>query len=84
MAKDTNGHDVHARVMVLEKEVKNMKADITAIELSHTKIVDKIDDIKDRIGNRLPLWATIYITLLTSGIVGLGIYAISVKVKSGS
>ena len=78
---------VPERLAVIETEITNIKETLDDIKSNHLhSIYKKFDDIwrkfncfEKKLTNRLPLWATLFITLLTSLVVGLVIYGVMRK-----
>ena len=78
---------VPERLAVIETEVTNIKETLDDIKNNHlNSIYKKFDDIwnkfscfEKKLTNRLPLWATLLITLLSSLVVGLVVYGVMRK-----
>ena len=79
-----NEKTVPERLAVIETEVTNIKDTLDDIKNNHlNSIYKKFDDIwnkfscfEKKLTNRLPLWATLLITLLSSLVVGLIVYGV--------
>ena len=75
---------VPERLAVIETEVTNIKDTLDDIKNNHlNSIYKKFDDIwnkfscfEKKLTNRLPLWATLLITLLSSLVAGLIVYGV--------
>jgi uncharacterized protein YicC (UPF0701 family) len=75
------------RLAIIETEVTNIKETLDDIKNNHlNSIYTKFDDIwkkfncfEKKLTNRLPLWATLFITLLSSLVVGLVVYGVMRK-----
>ena len=82
-----NEKTVPERLAVIETEVTNIKDTLDDIKNNHlNSIYEKFDDIwkkfncfEKKLTNRLPLWATLMITLLSSLVVGLIVYGVMRK-----
>lgn len=82
-----NEKTVPERLAVIETEVTNIKETLEDIKNNHlNSIYKKFDDIwkklscfEKKLTNRLPLWATLLITLLSSLVVGLVVYGVMRK-----
>lgn len=79
-----NEKTVPERLAVIETEVTNIKETLDDIKNNHlNSIYNKFDDIwgkfncfEKKLANRLPLWTTLLITLLSSLVVGLVVYGV--------
>ena len=75
---------VPERLAVIETEITNIKKLFDDIKNNHlNSIYKKFDDIwtkfscfETKLTSRLPLWATLLITLLSSLVVGLVVYGV--------
>ncbi len=82
-----NEKTVPERLAVIETEVTNIKETLDDIKNNHlNSIYNKFDDIwkkfncfEKKLANRLPLWTTLLITLLSSLVVGLVVYGVMRK-----
>ena len=82
-----NEKTIPERLAVIETEVMNIKETLDDIKNNHlNSIYKKFDDIwkkfscfEKKLTNRLPLWATLLITLLSSLVVGLVVYGVMRK-----
>jgi len=72
MTKLNQNKALEHRLTTIEVSLKEARDDIISIRNNHlTKIYDKIDNIEKNLLNRLPNWAMIIITFLSSLSVGL-------------
>jgi hypothetical protein len=82
-----NEKTIPERLAVIETEVTNIKETLEDIKNNHlNSIYKKFDDIwkklscfEKKLANRLPLWATLLITLLSSLVAGLVVYGVMRK-----
>jgi len=82
-----NEKTIPERLAVIETEVTNIKETLDDIKNNHlNSIYKKFDDIwnkfscfERKLANRLPLWTTLLITLLSSLAVGLVVYGVMRK-----
>lgn len=64
---DKKFYELESRVCLIEKEHKNLKKEISTIlgEIKSLKDIE-LKEIRNILNNRLPLWATSIISILTA------------------
>ena len=73
MVKNINGRNC-AYGMVTREMVNETRNDIKEIKDSINQLNNKVSEIFNHQSNRLPLWATTFISLLVALVTGLGVY----------
>jgi hypothetical protein len=56
--------------------IENIGREITEIKQGIRNLNERVTDLFNHQSNRLPLWATLFITLLSSTVVGLLVFAL--------